>query len=292
MVVLVEEIVDCPAVAGDQSLEAPLLTQDVVEQTGVSATRFTIETVISAHHLLHIAFLHLCLESWHVGLPQVTLRKHFKVEAVTVVFGTTVHRKVLGTCEQLTILSLAAIFDALIALCSLQTTHNGKSHLGGEIGVFTISFLSTPPTRVTEDVDVGCPEGEALILSDAPVLTGYVVLGTCFIAGSRKGSFHQCVIPSGSESHSDGIDRRRAATNYAVQGFVPLIEGWDAEAVNGWRRVFHQLRLLLEGEATQQVFGSCFSRKIGVFVRLGEGIEDGCATTNEGEKFFYHTHCF
>ena len=288
VVVLVEEVVDCPAVAGDESLEPPLLAQDVVEQTGVAATGFAIKTVIGAHHFLHITLLHQCLEGRHVGLPQVALGKHFKVEAMTVIFGTAVHRKVLSTCEQLTILSLAAIFDALVTLCSLQSTHDCKSHLGGEIRVFTIGFLSTPPTRVTEDVDVGCPEGEALILSDAPILTGYVVLGTCFIAGSRKGSFDQCVIPSGSESHSDGIDRRRAATTNAVQGFVPPVEGRDAEAVDGRRGVFHQLCLLLEREATQQVFGSCFSRKIGVFVRLSKGVENSCATTNEGKDFLCH----
>ena len=198
MIRWIKEVVDCPAVARHQSLESPFLAQDVVEQTRVSATRFTVETVVGTHNLLHISFLHQCLEGRQVGLPQITFWEQFEVEAVTVVFRTAMYSKVLGTCQEFSVLSFTSIFNVSVTLCTLQTTYYGQSHLGGQVGVFTVGLLSASPAGITEDVDVGCPERQALILSDASILSCDVVLGSCFIAGSQECLFHQSVIPCGS----------------------------------------------------------------------------------------------
>ena len=244
--------------------------------------------MIGTHHLLHISLLHQSLESRHISFPQVTFRKQFEIETMTVILRTAMHRKVLGTCQQLAILSLTAIFNTLIALCTLQTSYHSQAHLGGEIRILTIGFLATPPSRVTEDIDVRCPKRQALILSDAPVLSGNVVLGTRLITGSRECTFHQRIIPSSSQSHRDRIDCRRTISSDAVQSLVPPVEGRNAQTLNGWRRMLHQLCLLLQRKASQQVFGPRLRREIRVFVRLGKHAEHRCATTNQNKQVFLH----
>ena len=99
---------------------------------------------------------------------------------------SAVHGKVLGTCQQLAILAV---------VWTLQSAHHGKSHLCCQIGVFAIGLLSASPSWITEDIDVGCPEGETLIAAYHTVFLCQLVLGTCFIAHSGECLLHQPVVP-------------------------------------------------------------------------------------------------
>ena len=61
---------------------------------------------------------------------------------------------VLGTGMQLII---------LLSFRSLQAAYHCHTHLPCEVRIFSVSFLSPSPARITEDVDIGCPHGEPLI---------------------------------------------------------------------------------------------------------------------------------
>ena len=154
-----QEVVDGTAVAGDEPLETPLLAQYLLLVARLGAAGFTIHTLIGAHHLLDVSFLYQCLEGGHIGLPQVALGQVFHVEGMAVPLWSAMHGEVLGTCQQFAVLGIVG---------ALQATHHGHAHPRRQVGVFAIGLLSAPPPWVTEDVDVGCPEREALILPDAP----------------------------------------------------------------------------------------------------------------------------
>ena len=59
-------VVQRPAVGDEDAVVLPLISQDV-EQLSVGAAGFTVETIISAHHLCHIALLDDILEGKEVG---------------------------------------------------------------------------------------------------------------------------------------------------------------------------------------------------------------------------------
>ena len=52
-----------------------------------------------------------------------------------------------------------------------------RAQLAGQVGVFAVGFLTPPPARVAEDVDVGRPEGKHLV--NTPFATPNVLLVHC-----------------------------------------------------------------------------------------------------------------
>ena len=68
------EIADGTAVADYEILEAPLIAQDLLEQTVRTATGIVVETLVGTHYLAHLRILYKSLEGRHVGLPKVTYR--------------------------------------------------------------------------------------------------------------------------------------------------------------------------------------------------------------------------
>ena len=91
----VEEVSDGTAVSYHQTLETPLVAQDVLQQTVAGAAGVTLVTVICAHNLLYVSVLNQALECGQVGLPQVTARYGY-VKLVTKGLGTAVNCIVLG----------------------------------------------------------------------------------------------------------------------------------------------------------------------------------------------------
>ena len=74
VLVAVVEVVDGIAVGQKDSVEAPLLAQDVDEQTFAFATWLTFVAVVGTHHLAYVTFLYKGLEGRKVGLPEVAHR--------------------------------------------------------------------------------------------------------------------------------------------------------------------------------------------------------------------------
>ena len=92
----VEEVVDGVAVGEHDGIVAPLVAQDVDEQTVAGAAGLTLETLVGAHHLAYVGFLHEGLEGGEVGLPEVAVGG-LDVHGVAQGLRTAVDGVVLGT---------------------------------------------------------------------------------------------------------------------------------------------------------------------------------------------------
>ena len=182
------EVPHGPAVAGDEAVESPQVAQQVLLVASVAAARLTVDALVGAHHFGHVGFLDERLERRQIGLPQVTLRQLLDVERVAVPFGSAVYGKVLGAGKRLVVAAVAGVG-------SLQAAHHGLAHLRREVGVFAVGLLSASPTRVAEDVDVGCPEREALVAFYLSALFCLAGLYACLVAHDAEDAFEQCVVP-------------------------------------------------------------------------------------------------
>ena len=165
------EIADSTTVTDYKVLESPFIAEDLLEQTGGSAAGIIVETLVSTHHLTDVGILNECLKGRHIGLPEIANRYIGEVGGVTCVLRTAVNGIMLGTGPELSILGI---------LRSLQTAYHLSTHDGGQIGILAVGLLTTPPTGIAEDVDVGCPYAEAthLHVLTLQVIHAVVVLGT------------------------------------------------------------------------------------------------------------------
>ena len=100
MTVLHIEIAYSPTVANYNALESPLFSQNLLQVAVITATGVTINALIGAHHLSHLALLKKCLESWEVSFPKVALWKILNIECMAVPFRPGMNGKVLGTGQQ------------------------------------------------------------------------------------------------------------------------------------------------------------------------------------------------
>ena len=211
------EVRNSPAVAGDQSLESPFVTQDLLQVACIAAARLTVDALIGTHHLLDVTLLHQSFEGWEIGFPEVAFGQLFHIERVAVPFRSAVHRIVLGTCQRL------QVFLSL----TLQTAYHGQSHLRSQERVFAVGLLTTSPSWVAEDVDVGRIERQPLILADIVLPACLCVLRACLIAHRREHPVYQVVVEGGGHTHRDGEDRSITTAPHAMQGLVPPLEGRD-----------------------------------------------------------------
>lgn len=100
MTVLHIEIAYSPTVANYNALESPLFSQNLLQVAVITATRVTINTLISTHHLSHLTLLNKRLKSREVGFPKIAFRKILYIEGVTIPFRPGMNSKVLGTGQQ------------------------------------------------------------------------------------------------------------------------------------------------------------------------------------------------
>ena len=145
----VEEVVDSVAVGEHDTIVAPLVAQDINQQSVARTTGFPLETLVGTHHLAHITFLHQRLEGGQIGLPEVTVRG-LHIHRVAQRLGTAVHGIVLGTSVGLEVLIVVA----------LHTLYRSHTEHGIHIGILTTGLLTASPTGITEDVHIRAPEGE------------------------------------------------------------------------------------------------------------------------------------
>ena len=195
MIARFPEVADGSAVAHYQSLESPLIAENLLKQTVAATARVTIPTLIGTHHFCHLSFLHKRLEGRQIGFVEVARREVGDIELMAIPFRSTMNGKVLGAGKEFAVLAVGR---------SLESAHHSQSHARCEIRVFAIGFLSTPPTRVAEDVDIRCPERQALIHLHYSAFGRQGSLGTGFIAHRRINLVDKCIIEGSSHAHRDG----------------------------------------------------------------------------------------
>ena len=250
-----------PAVGGYIALELPLVAQDVHQQGVVAAARLSVHTVVGTHHAMHTGLAHKVAEGGQIGVPQVVERRT-RIEGMTHTLGTAVHGKMLGTGHGLQVMRVVA----------LQTVHHGHAHLACQVGVLTVGLLSASPTRVAEDVDVGGPVGETVVLGHAALLQILVEEGAALGAGDIAHAAECLGVEGGG--HADGLREHGdlfLGAGHTVERLVPPVISRYAQPLNGRGIVLHQFHLFLQGEAGDEVIHSLLDGEFGV----AEGIIGG-----------------
>ena len=146
------KVTDSTTVTHNEIFETPFVAKNLLEQTVTAAAGVIVESLIGTHHLSDLSILYQRLEGWHVGLPEVAYGNVCEVGGMAGVFRTTMYGIVLGTGPEFAILGI---------LRPLQSTYHLGAHYTCQVGIFTVSLLSTSPTRVTEDVDIRSPYRQA-----------------------------------------------------------------------------------------------------------------------------------
>ena len=232
------EIAHGTTVAHHQILETPFITENLLQQTGISTTRLIVQSLVGTHHLSHLCILHQGLEGRHIGFPHISRRDVDKIGCVASVFWSAVDSIVLGTSPQ---------FSVFCCFRTLQTFHHLHAHHGSEIRVFTISFLTSSPTRIAEDVHIGCPHTQAveLLILTTILNHAFVVLCTKLCAGSIKHFEEQVGVER--RSHRNGFWEYSyiAHVGSTMQGFAPPEELLDAQSWNSRTFIQHQFGFLL-----------------------------------------------
>lgn len=137
---------------------------------------------------------------------------------------------------------------------ALETSHIVNGVGGHHKRILAGSLLASAPTRITEDVDIGSPEGEPSLAE--------VVHGACLNGdGSGDGAPESAVEGGGGEKDlgeaGGGTDAAveedaGAVDGDSVEGFRPPLVWWYAETGNGGGGVGELLDLLGEGEEGDQ----------------------------------------
>ena len=225
------------------ALEAPLFPEDVHQQRLGAAGRLAVDAVVRAHNGLHMGLLHRRFKGGQIGFLHV-LGGGLRVELVADGLGAGVHGKVLGAGSGLDILAVA-----------LHAFDKAHAQAGGQVGILAIGFMAAAPAGIAEDVDVGAPQGQALV--DVPVALGglAVVLGAGFGGNNLRHLAVEILVKNGRHTDGLGEHRGRAGTGHAVERFVPPVVGRHAQAGNG-RRVETELRgLFFQGHLRDKGLG-------------------------------------
>ncbi len=161
------DVADRAAVGDDIALEAPFLAQDIRKQPRIGTCGLAIHAVVGAHHGVSAALADGGFEMRQIGLAQVAFIDH-GIERVARRLRAAVNGEVLCCGDGLQIFRIVA----------LHAFDERDRQTAGEKRIFAIGFHAAPPARIAKEIDVGSPEGEALIdivLSAADV---FVVIAT------------------------------------------------------------------------------------------------------------------
>ena len=253
----IKKVVDSVAVGQYDSIVAPLVAQNINQQTVAGAAGLTLETLVGAHHLAYISFLYQCLKGWQVSFPQVAVGWLY-VHRVAQGLWSAVYGIVFGTGVGLKVLIVVA----------LHAQHGLYTQYGIQIGVLAAGFLSTSPTWIAEDVNVRAPECKLRVTRIVGYTHGYVKqlriivvgtvpVGTGFVGHLRENIVEQLRIKGCC--HADGLwINRIAILTHTMTSLAPPVVARDAQTVDRDRLVHHQSHLLLGCEQTQQVLNALF----------------------------------
>ena len=110
------EVANGTTVANHQVFKAPLIAQNLLQQTVRATAGVVIQSLIGTHHLTDITLRDKIFKGRHIGLPEVTYRHIGQVRRVARILRTAMYGIVLGTGPQLTVLVLTGFPGQWIAL--------------------------------------------------------------------------------------------------------------------------------------------------------------------------------
>ena len=240
--------------------KVPVAAEDVAEEHFAGAGGHVVDCVVGAHEGVGVALDDGGAEGGEIGVPQI-VRGGIDVGLVARGFGSAVDGVVLGGGDGAEVFRVVAL-DAL---------DEGGAEAGGEEGIFAVGFLAAAPAGIAKDVDVGRPDGEAVVAVVIVVGDGVVVLGASFSGDDFADGVDERRVPGGGVA--DGLREHGgvAGARDAVEAFVPPVVGGDVEARDGRGAVDELGDFFFEGQAADEVVDALVDGERGI----AEG-ERGC----------------
>ena len=152
---------------------------------------------------------------------------------------------------------------------SLESTHYGHAKLTGQEGIFTVGFHAAPPSGITEDVDVRCPEGNALGNFYLPFLPCLAEFDPPLVAYRHKHFMYKRFVEGGGHSHGLRKTGGLAIESDSVQGLAPPVVFLYSQPLYGLRVICSERCLLFQCQPRYQVPGADIGRQAPVQECLG-----------------------
>ena len=242
------EITDGPAVTDHVSTETPFVSQCLFQQGFTAAGRFTVDTVVGAHHGLDFRFPDSGFKRGQVGFIHI-FGIHAGIKLVPDGFRPGMNSEMLAARRGFQVFSAA-----------LQSFDEADAEPGGQIGILSVGFMSPSPARVTKNVDVRAPDGQAFI--DIPVSVAALSVVFCprLIRNNVSDFLLKVLIKHGSQA--DGLRKNRGGTGTGntVKHFIPPVIGRNSKPRDRGCVIFQLRGFLLKRHAAYQLFGfgCCF----------------------------------
>src|SRR5262249_59389091 len=131
-------------------------------------------------------------------------------------------------------------------VATLKTFYELNTHSRGQIRIFAIGLLTSSPSRISEDVDIGTPECQSFVSSVIALTNRVVILCARFGGDHIRNAMHQISIPGSSESAGLREAGRDTSARDPVEAFIPPIESRDVQPWNRRGRIHHVLNLLYQ----------------------------------------------
>jgi hypothetical protein len=157
--------------------------------------------------------------------------------------GPRVDGKVLGCADDLEVLWIRA----------LQTFDELHAESSREIWVFAIGLLTATPARIPEDVDVGRPEGQAVVDIVVAVAQCFIVLRTRFGGDGVADPMKQRCVPG--RGHADGLRKHGGVSGagHAVKSFIPVVVCRNMQPWNGGSGASHLAYLFFQRQPRDKI---------------------------------------
>ena len=237
------------AVGYDVALEVPSVAQYVLHEERAGRTAVAVDGVVGRHDGLDLCVLDQHLECRKVCLIEI-LERRFDIGSVSCGLRARMHGEVLG----------AGCGLEIVRVVALKPLDECRSQHARQIGVLAVGLHAAAPARITEDVDVGRPEGKSGVAAVVAYALCHLILGACLVRDGVAYAVEQFDVECGAESYRLREYRCAAAAAHAVQTLVPPVVGFDAEALDARRRVHHLADLLVDVHRVEQLIDLLFHR--------------------------------
>lgn len=191
---------------------------------------------------------------------------------MAVTLRSTVYGVVLGRRDSAEVLGVIA----------LDAFDKCGSKAGGEERVFPIGFLTAPPARVPEDIDVRGPDSEAVINGVNVVTHSLVVFGAGLDGDDLADVAEERLVKCRGHADSLREESSVAGSGDAMKALTPVIVCRDAKAGDGGGGIDHLRSLLVEGHSGDEVLGALFHGERRVLI--GQHAIGLCAAGDVGQR--------
>ena len=177
---------------------------------------------------------------------------------MTLILRTAVDCKMLQACVEFIV----------IRLRTLKSVHHGTAHDSGQIWIFSICLLAASPSRVSEYIDIRCPDGQTVVSCYSVTGTGDVILDALLCGSHVEHFLEKGIVPAGCHAYGLRKYRSKSIAGRAMKGFIPPVVLFYSQFRDCRTFVVDQRNFLFKCKPADKVFRSGLSIKRRVLVRM------------------------